>query len=246
MAENASIRKLLSERMLRVAALVTKGNRTADVGCDHAYTSIYLVQEGIAPSVIAMDVRKGPLERGAENVRRFHMEDKIVLRLSDGLAALCPGEADTVLLAGMGGLLMQRILSEYPETLETVQELVLQPQSEVPGVRRFLHERGFCITAEDLLFEDGKYYTVLKAEQGAQAAWDAVEYCYGRYLLDKKSPVLLEFLEQEYEKIARMAEDLGTVDTKKARDRQKELAGQLEKNRLAVQRLTGNKGLRTK
>ena len=128
----------LSERMLRTAEFISRGNRTADVGCDHAYTSIYLVEQGIAPQVIAMDVNKGPLARAKDNVEKFGMAERISLRLSDGLEALLQGEADTILIGGMGGPLMERILSAYPEKVDRAKELVLQPQSEIGQFRRFV------------------------------------------------------------------------------------------------------------
>ena len=101
----------LSKRLRAAAGMVTKGNIVADVGCDHAYTSIYLCKEGIAPRVIAMDVNKGPLQGAKTHVEQAGLSEQIDIRLSDGLQKLMPGEADTVLLCGMGGLLMIKILS---------------------------------------------------------------------------------------------------------------------------------------
>ena len=131
----------LSNRLLAAAGMVTKGNVVADIGCDHAYTSIYLCQAGIAPRVIAMDVNKGPLRGAMAHVEEAKLAEQIDIRLSNGLEKLLPGEADTVLLCGMGGLLMIKILSDYPETTASVKELILQPQSEVGEVRHFLHKQ---------------------------------------------------------------------------------------------------------
>ena len=94
----------LSHRLTTVAEFVTKGNKVADIGCDHAHTSIYLVEKGIAASSIAMDVNKGPLQRANENISRFGFEGRITTRLSDGAKELTPGEADTLLISGMGGV----------------------------------------------------------------------------------------------------------------------------------------------
>ncbi len=227
----------LSERMLRTAGFVSSGNRTADVGCDHAYTSIYLVEQGIAPHVVAMDVNVGPLARAKENVKRFGMEDRITLRLSDGLAALSPGEADTVLIAGMGGPLMERILSAHPETVRTVKELVLQPQSELAEFRRFLHANGFRITEEDMLFEDGKYYTILRAEHGEEELWTEEEYLYGKRLRLSAYPVLREFLEEERRKAQEVLAGLGAAGTEKAERRKEELLLRLKANEAMAKKL---------
>ena len=100
----------LSKRLSAVASLITEGSRLADIGTDHGYVPIALVENGSIPSAVAMDVNKGPLERAQEHIREKHLEDRIKTRLSDGVKALEEGEADAVLIAGMGGMLVIRIL----------------------------------------------------------------------------------------------------------------------------------------
>ena len=153
----------LSMRLCAIAGMVTKGNRLADVGCDHGYLSIYLVSEKIVPSAIAMDVRPGPLSRARENISRYGLEDYIETRLSDGLTKLEPGEGDTLVIAGMGGPLMERILNEGAKVREGFQELILQPQSDLPHFRHFLSEIGWEIVREEMIKEDGKFYPMMKA-----------------------------------------------------------------------------------
>ena len=140
----------LSKRLSMAVGMITKGNIVADVGCDHAYTSIYLCQEKIAPKVIAMDVNKGPLANAKAHIEQAGLTNQIQIRLSDGLQALSEEEVDTVLLCGMGGLLMIKILSDYPNVTKTVKEFVLQPQSEVAEVRHFLHKYGYKIEKEHM------------------------------------------------------------------------------------------------
>lgn len=190
----------LSKRLLAAAGMVTKGNIAADIGCDHAYTSIYLCQAGISPRVIAMDINKGPLAAAQKHVDEAELSGQIETRLSDGLRNLSPGEADTVLLCGMGGLLMIKILSDYPETTASIKELILQPQSEVGEVRKFLHNMGYRITKEHMLKEDGKFYVMMRAVPcDLPQAYDTeCEYLYGKLLLDEKNKVLKEYLNQEW------------------------------------------------
>lgn len=235
--KRGSVEGFLSERMFRTAAMVSHGNRVADVGCDHAYTSIYLVERGIAPWVVAMDVKKGPLERAKENVARFGMEQQIELRLSDGLTALLPGEAETILIGGMGGALMERILSMFPETVEASKELVLQPQSEIATFRRFLHKIEFRITAEDMLKEDGKYYVILRAEHGKEVPWTEEEYQYGKYLKPEAYPVLRDFLAEEHRMAENVLEGLVHVGTERAGRRKEELLLRLKRNESVAARL---------
>ena len=156
----------ISERLRAVAGMVSPGCRLADVGTDHAYIPIYLIQNGTVPRAIAMDINQGPLLRATENVRRYGLADRIEARLSDGLEKLQAGEADTVLIAGMGGLLTIRILENGKEVLAGCRELVLQPQSDIRSVRTYLEENGWQIDWEDLVFEDGKYYPMMRAVPG--------------------------------------------------------------------------------
>ena len=158
----------LSARMEALAKLVTPGICLCDVGCDHGFVSIALVQRGICPKVFAMDVRPGPLERAREHIREHGLEEYIETRLSDGLSALRTGEAQGMLCAGMGGRLMMRILREGGEKLQAMEELILQPQSELREFRIFLRERGYVTVAENMVYEDGKYYPMMKAVPGGK------------------------------------------------------------------------------
>ncbi len=215
----------LSERLLAAAGMVTKGNIVADIGCDHAYTSIYLCQAGIAPKVIAMDVNKGPLVGAKAHVEEAGLTGQIDIRLSDGLQKLVPGEADSVLLCGMGGLLMIKILSDYPEATASLKELILQPQSEVGEVRRFLHKQGYEITIEHMLKEDGKFYVMMRAVKSAvpQQYETECDYVYGKLLLEEKNPVLGEFLDREHRLRADVLAALSGQDTENANARKESL-----------------------
>ena len=147
----------LSVRLQAVADAVSQGKRPADIGCDHGYVSIYLVREKHCPKVIAMDLRKGPLERAGANIQRYGLSDYIETRLSDGMEALQEGEADALILSGMGGRLCIRILEAGFARLGRDFELVLQPQSDQVMVRDFLRQQGFEIIDEDMVMDEGKF-----------------------------------------------------------------------------------------
>lgn len=208
----------LSKRLQMSADYVKKGSVVADVGCDHAYMAIYLVTQQIAERVIAMDVNEGPLEKAAENIVRFGVADRIETRRSDGLEMLSPGEADTVLCAGMGGALMIRILSGGSHASQAADRWILQPQSEIAMVRRYILENGFRIEDEKMCLEDGKFYTSIcavkrkKAETAGEAAagketetdeearnslCSETGLLFGEALIRKNDPVLYEFLLRE-------------------------------------------------
>ena len=216
----------LSNRLLAAAGMVTKGNIVADIGCDHAYTSIYLCQADIAPKVIAMDVNKGPLVGAKAHVEEAGLTEQIDIRLSDGLQKLVPGEADSVLLCGMGGLLMIKILSDYPEATASVKELILQPQSEIGEVRRYLHKQDYEITKEHMLKEDGKFYVMMRAVKSAvpQTYETECDYVYGKLLLEEKSPVLAEYLDREQRLRVDVLAALAGQDTENAKARKESLS----------------------
>lgn len=224
----------LSKRLQAVADLVTPGMRIADVGTDHAYIPIYLTQNGLVPSAIAMDINKGPLERADTHILEHGLDGKIVTRLSDGLVNLKMEEADTMIAAGMGGGLVIHILNEDPAKTRSLKELVLQPQSELAKVRRYLEEHRFRIVAEDMVEEDGKYYPMMKLVHGEEAPYSQEELYYGRLLLKKKNPVLYQFLQREHSLKKGIADRLGDQTGKGAESRQKELQDELERIEHAI------------
>ncbi|MBP3421312.1 MAG: SAM-dependent methyltransferase [Lachnospiraceae bacterium] len=198
----------LSVRLQAVADMVSKGRRVADIGCDHGYVSIYLYRQRQCERVIAMDVKKGPLERATTNIQRYGLSEYIDVRLSDGTAALQPGEVDTLLMSGMGGRLTIRILEEGFARLGYFEELVLQPQSELFLVRAFLRQQGIKIVDEQMVIDDGKFYTIIKAQpqdgddvEGQKGAYrQIVEDYFGPVLLKKRPEAFLLYLQKEAEK----------------------------------------------
>ena len=212
----------LSKRLMTLASLVTDGFRLADVGTDHGYIPIFLVKEGRIPSAIAMDVREGPLMRAREHIADAGLEDKISVRLSDGVTELRDGEADTVLISGMGGGLVKKILSEGREVLTSVRELVLQPQSEIAAVRAWIRENGYVIVDEDMVKEDGKFYPMMKichksemgtAEPVEEMSSDIAD-AFGPILLKKKHPMLLEWLNCELAVTEKILGQLNSTEEK--------------------------------
>ncbi len=189
----------LSKRLQKVADLVTEGASVADIGTDHAYIPIYLIKNHKVDRAIAMDVNKGPLERAKEHILAEGLEGKIDTRLSDGMEALDPYEVDEIITAGMGGALVIKILTDYPQVTESLKCGILQPQSEIHKVRRFLNHQGYKILAEDFVEEDGKYYPMMKVDFRAHAseAYTRCQYFYGKRLLEEKHPVLRQYLDRD-------------------------------------------------
>ena len=187
----------LSKRLQAVADLVSDGLVVADVGTDHGYIPIYLLETGKCVKAFAMDVNKGPLLRAKEHIAEHGLEGMIETRLSDGVKQLQVGECDAVVIAGMGGALTVKILDEGKEVFKSLKEFILQPQSELSKVREYLYEQGYSIIAEDMAWEDGKFYPMMKVVSGESDAYDAIELRYGKLLLSERHPVLKTFLEKE-------------------------------------------------
>ena len=146
----------LSKRLQAVADLVTEGASVADVGTDHGYIPIYLIEHNIAGKVIALDINRGPLERARMHVVGHGLKGKIETRLSDGLEKVLPGEVDTMIAAGMGGGLVIKILTEGYPVVESLDTMILQPQSEIPHFRTFLMDEGYLLLDENIIYEEGK------------------------------------------------------------------------------------------
>lgn len=201
----------LPKRLETIIERMPASGCIADIGCDHAYVAIEAVRRGKAARALACDVRKGPLQQAAEHILCAGLAGKIETRLSDGLEKVAPGEADSVIIAGMGGPLMERILQGR---LADFGHFVLSPQSEIPHFRRFLLAEGMQIDEETMLIDEGKYYVIFNVSQRADASSDPMyvteeDFLYGGPLLRRVDPVLKSFLEKEktrYEGILRQVD----------------------------------------
>ena len=237
----------LSKRLQAVAALVTDGYRLADIGTDHAYIPISLTESGRIPGAVAMDVNKGPLLRAVENIREHGLEKKITTRISDGFAELKAGEADSAVIAGMGGPLMIRILKEGESVVRSLNECILQPQSEIEKVRAFLLREGFFFLSEDMVEEEGKYYPMMKVRPPSdtdgtekerncfEEEWTETELRYGKLLLAKKHPVLREYLQREIQIRLKILAGLEKTSTEQAERRRRELERELRTARKGME-----------
>lgn len=223
----------LSKRLQAVEALTHGAKRLADVGTDHGYIPIDLLLKHKIEYAIAMDVNQGPLERARANMKLYNVQDRMETRLSDGLMALEPYEADTVVIAGMGGPLTIRILTASKETTESIRTFVLQPQSEIAQVRRLLIAERFMILEEDMVLEDGKYYPMMRVQKAdlketLAQNWEEYEYQYGKYLIESQNPVLSEFLDKEESTCEKIKQQLLQASGEHIQKRIEEIDQELE------------------
>lgn len=213
----------ISERLKMVSAFVTEGMRLVDIGTDHAYVPIYLIKNGKIPSALAMDIGIGPLQRARDHIVEQGFERQIETRLSNGFSAFRKGEAESVVIAGLGGELMIQILQEGRAVLSEVSEFILSPHSEIHKVRAFLMEQGFSIVKEAMLYEEGIYYTIIKAIYGIGDYRTEPELWYGKRMLEEQHPVLYDYLQKEYAIRRRIVERLSKIQKERVRERQKQI-----------------------
>ena len=146
----------LGHRLKVIASMVPTGLTLADIGTDHAYLPIYLIEQNIVPCAIAGDVHQGPYLTAQNAVSSLQLEHRISVQLGNGLEVVKPGEADVVVIAGMGGATIIDILQSCPEVTRTVKRLILQPMIAASLVRKWLHTHGWWIVEEQLVEEEGK------------------------------------------------------------------------------------------
>ncbi len=231
------------------ASLIPKGKRVADIGCDHGKLSVYLIQEGIADKVIASDVATGPLERAKRTVVEAGLADKIDVRLADGAKGIGRDESgapevDVIVMAGIGGMLALDMVNESIDIYKDIDCFVIQAQSNIDDLRRSMDQMGFVIIDEDMVFEDGKYYTAIKyryheddvthmsycfagddGRDNVSGMLDSADAIYGPVLIRRSHPVLHEYLELEYDKYSDILKGFGDVgeDSERVNTRREEI-----------------------
>lgn len=183
----------LTPRLQAVADLAGKSSSLADIGTDHAYIPIYLMQKGLVSKAIAADIKKGPLERADKNIRSAGLSERITLRLSDGLDNIKDNEADSVVIAGMGGEIISHMLKKAKPA--GITKMVLQPMTDIPLVRRALHENGMIIKAERLAAEKDKIYTVILCEYGTGQEFSDEDYLVSPFIKD--DPLFSDYIRKQ-------------------------------------------------
>ena len=222
----------VSKRMKKIAEMVS-AKRVADIGCDHGFVSIYLIKEKDVDHVFAMDINDGPLKRAYEHVNEYGLTNRIEVIKSDGAKAIKPGEADGAVIAGMGGRLTERIILDSIDVFQKMDEMILSPQSEIDHVRRFLIQNGFDILDEEMVLDESKFYVIIKCSYDAslKRQIDDVQALYGPVLIEKKHPVLIDYLNERLIKLEDIVKriDEGTEQkSDKKRARTDEVNGEIE------------------
>lgn len=190
--------KIPDARLLSAVPYLRPGAAVADIGTDHAYLPVYLVQNGFAGRALACDIREGPLSSAKKNIQAAGLSDRIETLLTDGLHGVSPFVPDHILIFGMGGELIAKILSEAAWIKTPAVRLILQPMSRAEVLRRYLAETGFEIVGESLSRADGRVYQTICAEwTGTATAMEPVDCLVGRREGQTELLLYRELIEQK-------------------------------------------------
>lgn len=219
----------LSLRLITIKNFVKENSIVADIGTDHGYIPGYLIENNISKKVIATDISKGSLDKAIEYIEKIGYKEYIDTRLGNGLEVLKPYEVDTVIIAGMGGLLIKDIIERDLEITKTINNFIFQPMGAAEELRKYLYENNFKIIDEKIIKEDGKYYEIIYANRGKDYIEDEIYYEISKKLLAKKDPILREFIEFKINKTEEILKELEKNHTEKTAKRKEDLFSRLKK-----------------
>lgn len=214
----------ISKRLQTIVNSVPIGTGTiVDIGTDHGYIPISLIKKKRANKCIACDINPMPLSNAQKNISHYNMAAHIETRLSNGLVKVKKGEADGIIIAGMGGMLIIDILKEKPDLVKAVGLLILQPQLDIIEVRKYLHQIEFTIVNEEMVYDDGKYYTVITAKPGKEESYSDVAYLFGKKNIEKKDVIFKNFIKTKLSDLNHLEETISKAKTLQAEERLKEI-----------------------
>lgn len=221
----------LSKRLMTIADLVPKNSIVGDIGTDHGYIPAYLIQNNISKKVIGTDISKGSLDKMIGYVKRSGHEEKIESRLGYGLEVLKPYEVDTVIIAGMGGVLINEILDKDKNITNSITNFIFQPMLGVDKLRKYLMENNFEIIKEELVKEDNKYYEIILAKKGKGYIEKEIHYEIAKELIIERHPILKDFINNKIFLAERIIKDLEGKDSENVQERYNELSDKIKEYR---------------
>ena len=192
----------LKGRLKTIAEQIPQCSILADIGTDHGYIPIYAVINNLCKKALAADLRPGPLKMASANISKYGLKDSVETRLGDGLEPIKLNECDTIIIAGMGGVLIRDILSASLEKAQAAETLLLQPNNAVEALRKWLYESGFDIKNEIIAFDAGKLYCIIKARwTGKPCVKDEFTYYIGEKIFEGNQPYLRKYLKKKLKEL---------------------------------------------
>lgn len=213
----------LSNRLQTIASFIPQNSIVGDIGTDHGYIPMFLIENKISKKVIATDISENSLDKIITSVWQTKHEKDIDMRRGDGLDVIKPFEVDTVVIAGMGGLLIKDILDKDKPKRDSITNFILQPNIAAKELRKYLYESDFEIVDERLVKEDGKFYEIIWAKKGKDCVENHIYYEIGEKLLSNKDPLLEEFVNDKIQMNQEILQELKGKETQRTIDRRIEL-----------------------
>lgn len=203
----------LSERLTHIINFIPKCNCLADIGTDHGFIPIYSILNNIACRAIASDIKKGPIRIANININKYNLKDKIETRVGSGLSTLKSNEADVIVIAGMGGVLISEIIETHIEIARNCRWLILQPVQYPEVLRKYLLGNGFNIVDEDIVKDENKYYYIIKVENKSSRKYSREVYYYtGTRLIQKGNPLIKEYISYKIHSINNILNNLSPIE----------------------------------
>lgn len=230
----------LSKRLQEIANFVPRNSIVGDVGTDHGYIPVYLIDNKISKKVIATDISKKSLDKTIESISRKRYKDYIDTRLGNGLEVIKPFEIDTLIVAGMGGLLIRDILDKDKNMRDSITNFILQPNVASKELREYLYENNFDILDERLVKEEGKFYEIIYAKKGKSYVEKDIYYEIGDKLITSQDPLLKEFINSKIEKTEKVLHEIQDKKTERTEERYEELTDYMEKLKVVLKEVERN------
>lgn len=219
----------LNPRLKKIAQQVKKGEKVADIGTDHGYIPIYLLKNKISPFIIAGDINKKPLKTAENNIKEHGLLDKIETRLGSGLSILKPGEVNTAIIAGMGGLLIGDLLKHSKDIVKNLDTLIIQPMQAQSELRKYLVSNGFTIVDDILVKEDHRIYEIIVVKHGAEKSIDPIYYDIGFHIMNNPKPLAIEFINRKIREAKNIKENISKNSVNPSIEKLKEMEIKLKK-----------------
>ncbi len=200
----------------RIKALVNevKFETIADIGTDHAYLPIYAVSIGKIKKAIACDINEKPLERAKINIVNNGYQNIIETRLGSGLNPIKENEVDTVVIAGMGGMMINEILNYSLSITKSLKQLILSPHLDTPNVRKEVHRLGFKIVNETILSDENKFYNIINCEKGEDILYSESDYIIGKVLIKNNSDEFKRFIVYKLNELGKIKKQIENLENK--------------------------------
>ncbi|PRR77226.1 tRNA (adenine(22)-N(1))-methyltransferase [Clostridium liquoris] len=213
----------ISIRLRTIADMVSKCNCCADIGTDHGYIPIYLVKNRICNRAIASDINKGPIEKAKKNIELEGLEKYIECRIGGGLTTIKPNEANSAIIAGMGGNLIRDIIEESKEVFKSLDYIIAQPVQNPEILREYIYTEGYEILQENLCIDENKYYEIMKIRYNNKIQMvDSIFYEISKYMLENKHPLIEGLIIRKIDKYEKICHSINE-DTELANNRKREV-----------------------